>query len=1303
LRRAYEQVDFLPQTVSLIEAHGTSMSVGDATELETLRHVFDPDGSPFPRCGIGSVKSMIGHLIPAAGIASMIKTALALHHKILPPSLHCDQPVLSGEPRSGFFYVNTEARPWIHGSPHHGRRAGINAFGFGGVNAHAILEESPSDPTTATSFLTDWETELCVIAGATRAEMMENIERLAAYLESHPESALKDIAYTLNTCIEAKPWRLALIVATREELAQKLQSSLKKLADPSCTRIKVRTGTFYFEERLAEKGKIAFVFPGEGSQYINMLSGLCWHFPVVRECFDQADRAFLEEGREDLLSDIVFPPPTGLSAAERIKLEERLWQMEAGVQATTTANRALRLLFARLDIVPDAVVGHSSGEFTALEASGIIPTDSPEQMLDYIRQGKQAVRVVSAQAEKLPECTLVAVGAEDSALAARVADESKGVFVVAMDNCPYQVILCGPQDSMGKAIQTLNAQGGTCAKLPFHRPYHTPGFAPACGPLVKLFDSLGVRQATTPIYSCAVAGLFPAEPDAIRKLAVAQWTRTVRFRETILRMYEDGVRLFIEVGPGTNLTSFIHDILKDKPCLATACNIARKPELMQLQHALGMMIAHGVTPKLDYLYERRSPQRLDFDAPAPAPRRQMPRLELSLPRLTLKPEDAEKFRSKIGAASAANSNWPGARERSVPNLNVAQRDRARAIMNHFSTMEQFLRSQEQVMHQMLSKVRSQANGTAKVLASPRPVFPFAGKTTEETQGEKQIVRRVLSVGRHPYLKDHILGGKISFMDPDLLGLPVNPLTLSIELLAQAAVEWMPDRVVTAIRQVRASRWVVVDRESLTVETVATRRGPGEIHVLLRDADAPNPLTAGYIEAVVSLATNYPEAPSPSEFSLSHPTRSRFSAGNVYTTGMFSGPNFQGIVSVEEWSEEGLRGTVCALPADRLFTHDSQPKLVADGALMDSIGQLLAHWNAEKSSTGFNMFPYQVEEILFFGPMLQLPGVVDCRLTAGNIGGNRYRMKVEAVLPDGRTHLSIKGWEVVSLPLPETFHGILHDNPNIVLGEPWPLPIQSLELGDAIECRRVNRISQKLLLDNGRIWLRVLACQILSRRERQYWEKLPGSDIQRCQWLLGRAAAKDAVRALLWRCHQLELCPADIEILSDEYGRPYVGGLTLERVPKPPAISIAHKPDDAVALAVEGGLGLEVGIDIEPVRFLDAGVIDFSFREEERALLATLPAASHWPLRFWCAKEAAGKAAGTGLSGNPRHFIITGVSPETETVEVETSPELRQMHPQVTTNRQNVSTMQQDGVIGAFCWIKCDPSALCQRRLTLKEE
>ena len=171
LERAYEAAGIDPATIGLLEAHGTSTPVGDATECEALRRVFGERHSESPRCALGSVKSMISHTMPASGMAGLIKSALALQHKVLPPTLHVENP----NPKLGLensnFYLNTETRPWIHGFRTHPRRAGINAFGFGGINAHAILEEY-TGPNQAKGCSINWDSELFVISAATQAELV---------------------------------------------------------------------------------------------------------------------------------------------------------------------------------------------------------------------------------------------------------------------------------------------------------------------------------------------------------------------------------------------------------------------------------------------------------------------------------------------------------------------------------------------------------------------------------------------------------------------------------------------------------------------------------------------------------------------------------------------------------------------------------------------------------------------------------------------------------------------------------------------------------------------------------------------------------------------------------------------------------------------------------------------------------------------------------------------------------------------------------------------------------------------------
>jgi acyl transferase domain-containing protein len=259
LRSAYKAAGIDPDSVELIEAHGTGTPIGDVTEVKALMQVFGTANGSGPRCALGTVKSMISHLIPAAGIAGLIKTALALHHRVLPPTLHCEEPNPRLELEKSPFYLNTEARPWIHGDPTP-RRAGVNAFGFGGINAHAVLEEYvQSDESDPPATLDRWDTEVIILHGESRREIVAEGERLLRRLSGDPDFDLTDLAYTLNCPLTEPRQRLAIVASSNADLGRKLTRVLKRLADPSCRVVKHREGIYYFEEPLARS--ITFLSP----------------------------------------------------------------------------------------------------------------------------------------------------------------------------------------------------------------------------------------------------------------------------------------------------------------------------------------------------------------------------------------------------------------------------------------------------------------------------------------------------------------------------------------------------------------------------------------------------------------------------------------------------------------------------------------------------------------------------------------------------------------------------------------------------------------------------------------------------------------------------------------------------------------------------------------------------------------------------------------------------------------------------------------------------------------------------------
>lgn len=671
LRRAFAMAGVDPQSVGLIEAHGTGTRVGDQVEVQALRQVFGERRGSLPTVALGTVKSMIGHTMPAAGIAGVIKTALALYHRVLPPTLHVDEPDPDLELERTPFYLNTDVRPWVHGDPSAPRRAGVNAFGFGGVNAHVILEEAPAAVNTANA-LPDhrpaWESELVIVASASRDALVEKVRNWIAFCRAHAGAALADLAYTITG--EAGmgeagdlPCRLAIVAESPPALLQKLEQALARLEKPQTRRIQDVRGIYFFAEPFAPQGKLAFLFPGEGAQYPHMLADLCLHFPEVRACFDRIDRLFVDHPRGVRPSDFIFPRPRfgGASAdAPDSVLDEagdRLWAIDGAIEAVITANMALVALLRRLGIRPDVCVGHSTGEYSALLAAGAVAVGEDEFVGRYLLDLNRRYTAVGADAQ-VPQAVMVAVGAGVGDLAPLLAAGAAagGEVYIGMDNCPHQTVVLGEGAAMDALLAAAQAAGIICDVLPFDRGYHSPLFVPYSRLFQELYDALPLQTPATPIYSCVTAAPFPADVAGIRRLATGNWVSRVRFRETIEAMYGDGVRIFVEAGPRGNLSAFVGDILRGKPHLAIPANIRQRSGLAQLNHLLALLSAQGIRLNLDAYYRGRTRRRLDPQPAAAASRRgRALQLQTGWPYLTLPPDLAARLHEHSGQNPAQPS------------------------------------------------------------------------------------------------------------------------------------------------------------------------------------------------------------------------------------------------------------------------------------------------------------------------------------------------------------------------------------------------------------------------------------------------------------------------------------------------------------------------------------------------------------------------------------------------------------------------------------------------------------------------
>jgi acyl transferase domain-containing protein/NAD(P)H-dependent flavin oxidoreductase YrpB (nitropropane dioxygenase family)/NADP-dependent 3-hydroxy acid dehydrogenase YdfG len=614
LRRAYAKSGISPATVGLIEAHGTGTVAGDGAEVEALTQVFSEAQAQRQGCAVGSVKSMIGHTKCTAGAASLIKTALALHHKVLPPTLGVEKP----NPRARFpqtpFFVNTQARPWIQPLSGHPRRAGVSAFGFGGTNFHVVLEEYTGDTASRAPSL-EWSHEIFLYPGDSRQALLENVAHWQEALAAQARPRLRDLSYTAwkqaqeseandkTARHHGSHLHLAIIASSLDDLHQKLAWAGERLAQPETVRIHDPRGIYFSAEPLAPQGKLAFLFPGQGSQYPGMLQDLLVHFPEMRQPIEQASRV-LAQKLDEPLSRYIFPPPPFTSEEEKA-LQQALTRTNIAQPALGAVDLAMFHLLQELGLEPQMAAGHSYGEYVALASAGVFTLET----LIALSEARGRFIVEGAGAEP----GVMAAIDRDAVTVVDALKHIEGVCL-ANANAPSQSVISGARVAVEKAVGHCCARGMTARMIPVSCAFHSPLVAPAQARLSDLLAAVKVAAPRFPVYSNTTATPYPAEPQAARELLVEHLVRPVEFVREIESMYTAGARIFVEVGPRAVLTGLVDQILGDRPRLAAASDQNSRPGLAQLLHLLGQLAAEGCSLKLDRLYQDRSNRRLDLNA-----------------------------------------------------------------------------------------------------------------------------------------------------------------------------------------------------------------------------------------------------------------------------------------------------------------------------------------------------------------------------------------------------------------------------------------------------------------------------------------------------------------------------------------------------------------------------------------------------------------------------------------------------------------------------------------------------------------
>ncbi len=604
--RAYERAGFPLSTVTQIEAHGTSTIVGDVAEVAAINELYRGVDLPKRSVALGSIKSQIGHLKAAAGAAGMLKGILALHHKVLAPSAQFVEPNPNIRFEDGPFFVNTEARPWERPA-NVPRRLGVSAFGFGGTNFHVVLEEHVPGMLTQRRPQAQVPVQIGGASGgpvgsAAEARTQEppmlrgmvmahgtTLGEVRAQLVKLAEDASKGFTPPRelpSAQAMSAPERVAIDFGSAEELEARAAKAIECVDDDRAAAWRLARGKAVFRGHEAP-GKIAFLFPGQGSQYVNMLRELRDVSSTVRRIFDEADDVMRDRLDGRVLTKLIFVDSTdeGLLASA----EEALRHTTVTQPAMLAADNALSSLLQEYGIAPDLVMGHSLGEYAALVAAGVMPF-------------ADALVAVSARAKEMANVSLADSGKMAGVIGQYdkippVLEKVGGYVVAANRNSHKQTVIAGASDAVDKASDMLRDAGLRVIPLNVSHAFHSNIVAPASEPLRRVIQGLRISSPRVPVVANVDGKLYPSEPgsrDAIVDRLARQISAPVQFVDGLETLYEAGVRVFVEVGPKKVLASFAEEVLSERgDIVALATNNPKKGPEASFGAALAYLYSIG--------------------------------------------------------------------------------------------------------------------------------------------------------------------------------------------------------------------------------------------------------------------------------------------------------------------------------------------------------------------------------------------------------------------------------------------------------------------------------------------------------------------------------------------------------------------------------------------------------------------------------------------------------------------------------------------------------------------------------------
>ena len=1023
--------------------------------------------------------------------------------------------------------------------------------------------------------------------------LAEEADRIATYLEHAPGVSLRDIAYTSALAAKQAPHRLGLVVASGDTLSlhDRLRTAARKIRS-GIARIRDKAGTYYFRE--PPIGKVAFLYAGATAWHPEMLREAAFCSPIIRQRLEEAEEALSALFGEGTATDLLYPfrpsspdnAPPALTAAVTI----------ADVHA---ANLAYTDMMARLGLVPDAVAGIGCGAYSAAAVAGA--TIDQQLRIKRVRAIRESARLMSRLATRkdMPSVAVLSVERLARQKVEEIAAGYPGRCVVSQAIAPDYHLICVAPDIATQVSSDMQTQGGVVTARHLALPFNTPWAAKAL-PLLNQFCSAWLRDIPRiPIYSTTENRKIEAGQRVNPAWVADQFLNPVDFAGTVERLYEDGVRVFVDAGVRGLLARQVSAVLgAERPHLSVSLNRFHRPDRLQLCHAIAQLGALPLPLDLSGADEFTGAVRLDFDTPVPREVSPPIRLDSVLPRV-----DPDVLLNPLKGGVNLNPVRTALPEAESP---------ASIAPEH----------------------AEQGGCTCGVR---QPLLQQARVLSLEP-GISVELHATIKLVDYPFLRDYALGSsRLSRINTQLRGMTLLSVPTGIELMCEAAQRLLPDGLrVVRILGMKAQRWLGFERDLLDVRLWAERvswgiDGQYAVKVQLRKEQPNSGFTWPALEATVVFSAAYPPTRRACPNPLVNPRAVNWSGRDIYPRRLFQGPQLRTIRHVDSWSENGIDYELEAPSPAQAITSVELPAFAVAPILFDGVVSGFPLWRSHEKFEGAISFPFRARSICFFAPEPPPGGRLKAYLRLTGVTPRSLTVDISVSDGQGNQLVEIHGWEELSTHVARKLYDFTLSPTENYFTDPLPnelMPPAPVPVWGAV----VQSFEPRFFTGNQELWLKTLAMIVLTPQERDEWYDNSSSVARRLEWMLGRVAAKEAVRRHLQETRRERWGAADIAVWPDDSGKPHAIGPWMQEQGGQLDLSIAHTASLVVAAVAENA---RLGIDLERLgRDLSEEFARGVFSQEEQNLAASCGDAPAMLLRFCCAKEAVSKALGTGIRYSP---------------------------------------------------------------------